>query len=355
MKPIRVLVVEDSRLIQSILEDTIKSDGGFELVGLAASGEEGLAMAKTMNPDVVSLDVVLPDMDGLSVVEGIMAHGPIPIMMLSTLTEPDNFVAIKAMQIGAMDCMEKPKDMHANMDLFRRNYLQKLKQVAAIPRAKILQAVNGIPSKPRTAVADTLIVLGSTMGGAAALAQALTEMPPNLKACILVLQHLNSSFTKPLVTDLATSCKMRVKEAEVGDVFVEGLALIAPGNQTVKVVESRSGWSRVSISTETPLKRQMRPWIDKAMETAAAAFRARTIGVLLSGLGGDGVKGLQRIKEVGGATFAQSDSGNARSELVQAAVDAKVVDKVLPTKELAKAIVDHVNSLKQAALDLGKR
>lgn len=340
----RVLIIEDSKLIQQVLQDIIKSDPSLELVGTASNGEDGVKMAKEAKPDVVSLDVVMPDMDGLDVIEHLMKHDPLPVLVVSTLTPPDNAVATQAIEMGAVDCLQKPTSLTASLDQFRKAYIKKLKDVAAVPREKIRRNVASVSFGSYTP-AKTIVVIGSAVGGTPVLSRVVSEMPADLPASILVAQHLTAALTKPMVVNLAAASKLRVKEAEVGDVFAESFVFVAPGNQTLKVKKSQGGWSRVNISAERPPETQMRPWIDAAMESAAAIFGHRCIGVLLSGSSPDGVKGMTKVKAAGGLTLAQDEASSIHFGMAKAAITAGVVDKVLPLEKIAGAIIDRVRAL----------
>lgn len=344
--PIRVLVVEDSLFQQEMLRQAFDSDPEFKVLGVARTGREALEMAASFKPDIVTLDIILPDMDGLEVLHQLVQRYQVPVMVLSAVVQPDSAVAVEALELGALDCLAKPLDMDVAMGPFRDELLGRMRELCRSGREKVRQLIAKMPpAGSRLALARTLVVIGASAGGPMLLREIIPQLPPDLRAGVLVVQHLQSPFTKQMAVHLAAMSSIRVKEAQAGDVFVDGMVLVAPGDKVLKVEWVRGGWGAANFSASNQSPHRIRPWIDASMATAALLYGRRCIGVILSGMGSDGVEGMAKIKERGGVTIAQDEETSLVYGMPKAAVEAKVVDRVLPLQEIPRAIVESVRAV----------
>jgi len=342
MKPIRVLIVEDSPFMQGVLAEILREAPGFHLAGIAKTGKEAIALASSCSPDIVTLDLVLPDIDGLQVLTHLIAYS-LPVLVLSSLVHPENSVTLQALEMGAVDYLAKPLNPRGDLPQFREDILTRLQEIAKVGPEKLKNVLaKAAVSVPREAFSTTLVVIGSSAGGPLHLRDVIPRLPPDLPAGILLLQHLPPTFSRQWATHMAAESKIRVKEAQAGDVFLNGTALVAPGDQILKVEWVQGGWGAVSFSQLTSSPHRVLPWIDASMATAALLYGKKCVGVLLSGMGSDGVEGMRKIKELGGITIAQDEISSLIFGMPKAAIAAGVVDQVLPIGKIAEAIVKSV-------------
>lgn len=331
---IKILVVEDSLLMQKILVDLLQSDPQIRVIGTARDGEEALSKIALLKPDVVTLDIEMPRMNGLTTVRKIMETNPLPVVMVSALTQREAQLTLKALEYGAVDYVPKPSgQISLNMDVVKDELISKVKTAASanIRRVKPKMAEIPEPSKPKSN--DKIISMAASTGGPAAVAYILKNIPENSPP-ILVVQHMKKGMTKLFAEMLNQECKIGVKEAEDGDVVREGLAMIAPGGFHMLVMKS----GRIKLTTGPPVN-YVRPSADVTMKSAAKAYGSKNIGVILSGMGVDGAKGIEAIKKKGGLTIAQDEKTCVVFGMPNAAIKTKCVDFVLPLDYIPKLII----------------
>ncbi|MEM2081041.1 MAG: chemotaxis response regulator protein-glutamate methylesterase [Candidatus Bathyarchaeia archaeon] len=331
---IKILVVEDSLLMQKILIDLLQSDPQIKVIGTARDGEEALSKIALLKPDVVTLDIEMPRMNGLTTVRKIMEINPLPVVMVSALTQREAQLTLKALEYGAVDYVPKPSGpISLNMDVVKDELISKVKTAASanIRRDKPKMAEILEPSKSKSN--DKIISMAASTGGPAAVAYILKNIPENSPP-ILVVQHMKKGMTKLFAEMLNQECKISVKEAEDGDVVREGLAMIAPGGFHMLVMKS----GRIKLTTSPPVN-YVRPSADVTMKSAAKAYGSKNIGVILTGMGVDGAKGIEAIKKKGGLTIAQDEKTCVVFGMPNAAIKTKCVDFVLPLDYIPKLII----------------
>jgi len=326
LKQIKVLVVEDSIFMRTVISDIINSDPQLQVVGTAKDGEEALSKLDTLQPDVITLDVEMPRMDGLSVLKQIMRRKPKPVIMLSALTKEGALYTLKALEYGAVDYITKPSgNMSLNLHTIKDEIISKIKMAASANLLKLkAKSINIEPYE----LADNVVAIGASTGGPQALTYVLTSLPSNVPP-ILIVQHMPEGFTKSFAERLNELCKFKVKEAEEGDYVSEGLALIAPGGFHMRV--SKTG--RIKLDRTPPIH-GVRPAVDPMMISVANFYESKAIGVILTGMGRDGAYGMKKIKEHGGITIAQDKKTSVVFGMPKAAIEEGCVDIVLPLHKI---------------------
>ncbi len=339
LRPIKVLVVDDSALVRRMLADIIGADPEMEVVGMAADGLEAVKAAAELDPDVITMDIHMPEMDGLTALEYIMKKNPRPVVMLSALTRQGAVPTIKSLELGAVDFITKPAYMPAEAQALSEEVLAKIRMAAgtaAMMRRRAFQATRQarrfMGKRPAMARA---IVFGASAGGPKALAEILPELPGNIPASIVVVQHMPPIFTRTFADRLDHRSEIRVKEAEEGDRLEPGLALVAPGG--FNLVVKKGGEGRVLL--KEPDARRASPAIDATMLSVAELYGEGTIGVLMTGMGTDGAEGMARIKQMNGKTVAQDESTSLVFGMPRAAIERRAVDRVVPLREIPETVL----------------
>jgi len=340
---IRVLVVDDSILMRTILTDVINVPGEIIVIGTAKNGIEAVAMVKDLSPDVVTMDVEMPKMDGITAVRTIMREKPTPVIMLSALTHQGARETMTALAAGAFDFVPKPSgSISLDIDKVREPLLAKIRMACKVDRGNLLGSTIDMPERakpkrPNALRARKLVVIGSSTGGPGALERVLTKLPGDLKAGILVVQHMPAGFTRSLAERLNRISEIEIKEAEEGDTILEGRALIAPGNYHMLLRKSLN--QLVTLNQEPPVH-AVRPAVDLTMKSAAKAYEGdKIVGVILTGMGSDGAFGMKEIKERGGQTIACDQKTCVIYGMPKAAIELGCVDRIVPLDDIAKAIV----------------
>jgi two-component system chemotaxis response regulator CheB len=343
---IRVLVVDDSILMRSIIGDMLNVPGEIEVVGVAKNGLEAIARAKELKPDVITMDVEMPKMDGITALRQIMKEQPTPVIMLSAVTKEGSWQTIMALSAGAVDFVAKPSgSISLDIDRVKGILIEKIRAVCSINRSKLrsfteLPEVQKAPSRA-TARAKKVVIIGSSTGGPGALEQVVPRLPENLKAGVLIVQHMPPGFTRSLAERLNRISTFEVKEAQDGDAIVEGRALLAPGDYHMIVRKGAGPGHIVSMSQEPPVHR-VRPAADVTMKSAARAYGSSIVGVVLTGMGTDGAFGLKEIKDQGGRTIACDEKTSVIFGMPKAAIELGCVDRVEPLGDIADAIINMV-------------
>jgi two-component system chemotaxis response regulator CheB len=354
MAKIRVLTVDDSALMRQVLASLLSKDPGIEVIGSAPDPFIAREKIKALNPDVITLDVEMPKMDGLTFLEKLMRGRPMPVVMVSSLTEAGCETTLRALELGAVDFITKPKiDLRAGMEEIAQDLIEKVKAAA---QAKVKgKGVEGggnaepLTSRPAPLVSsamikttDTIIAVGSSTGGTEAVKDVLIALPPNTPP-ILITQHMPERFTKTWADRMNSLCRISVKEAEDGDSVLPGHALVAPGGYHMTLVRSGARYS-VRISQDPPVNRH-RPSVDVLFDSVAQYAGSNTIGVILTGMGGDGAKGMLGMKRAGAYTIAQDEASCVVFGMPKEAIKLGGVDKILPLSEIPAAMVAYVCKL----------
>ena len=335
---IRVLVVDDSAFVRQALSRMIGSAPDMEVVATAADGAEGLEKARTLLPDVVTLDIKMPRMDGLVALERIMAECPVPVLLLSSVTSEGADVTLRGLEIGALDFVDKSSVQGPMNLLSLADELQsKVRALAWSRERRAAAAAPAVSETPLPARGRTeVVVIGASTGGPPALQHIVPALPADLDLAVLVVQHMPVGFTRSLADRLATRSQMPVREAMEGEVVRPGAVLIAPAGRHTKV-RRRGTVVRVVLDDE-PREALHRPSVDVLMASVAKAYGPRALGLVLTGMGADGVEGLRAIRLAGGVTLAESEETCEIYGMPKAAVEAGVVDRSVPLYRLAEEI-----------------
>jgi two-component system chemotaxis response regulator CheB len=338
-KVIKVLVVDDSAVMRKLISDILEGDPQIEVIGTAENGIEAMRSVRTLQPDVVTMDIEMPKMDGLTALQHILKENPLPVIMVSAMDKRQADITMKALDIGAVDFVPKTSGT-LSLDIEKRQMMliSKVKIAAGIKiqkKEKIEAEPQSIP-KFSGKKGRWLILIGASTGGPKAIPEVLSRLPRNLPGAILIVQHMPKAFTQSFAERLNWTTSLEVKEAEEGDRISPGLALVAPGNLHMKV----SG-NKIHLSHEPPVN-NVRPSVDVLMKTAAQRHKSRCLGVLLTGMGSDGALGMQEIKKHGGRTIAQNEETCIVYGMPKVAVNLKVVDTVAPLTKIAKEIISAV-------------
>jgi len=340
---IRVLIVDDSAFVRQALTRMLATDPEIQIAGTAVDGKDAVEKVLALRPDVVTLDVKMPRMGGLEALRRIMAQCPTPVLLLSSVTGAGADTTLRGLELGAMDFVDK-SSVQGSMNLFGLAEELKLK-VRALAEVR-LSRLGTLAALPVTGAALTplrwergaeVVVIGTSTGGPPALQSIVPQLPQQLSAAVLVVQHMPPGFTRSLAERLHARSSMPVREAEDGEVVQSGEVLIAPAGLHMKV--RRRGEGVRVVLDEEPRSALHRPSVDVLMASVAQVYGARVLGVVLTGMGSDGVEGLRAIRLAGGKTLAESEESCVIYGMPKAAVEAGVVDQSLPLAAMPDAIL----------------
>ena len=353
MAKIRVLIVDDSALMRQVLAALLSKDPEIEVIGSAPDPYIAREKIKDLNPDVITLDVEMPKMDGLTFLEKLMRGRPMPVVMVSSLTEVGCQTTLRALELGAVDFIAKPKiDLREGMEEIAQELIDKIKAAAvanvkrqALGVRRETKPLNPYPL-PLTSwgamikTTDTIIAIGSSTGGTEAVKDVLMALPPNTPP-ILITQHMPEHFTKTWADRMNSLCRISVKEAEDGDSVLPGHALVAPGSYHMSLVRSGARYT-VRVNQDPPVNRH-RPSVDVMFASVAQYAGANAVGVILTGMGGDGAREMLTMKRAGAFTIAQDEASCVVFGMPKEAIKLGGVDKILPLSEIPAALVAYVS------------
>jgi two-component system chemotaxis response regulator CheB len=339
MKPITVLIVDDSALIRKIFAEVLSSAPGIEVVGVAVDAQDARQKIKQLNPDVLTLDIEMPGMDGLSFLEKIMTLRPMPVIMVSTLTQKGAGETIRALEIGAVDYLGKPvhSQTRDTLMVLREDLVEKVRMAAqanVIHRstATAQEDSNVISYSPYSGVEQRMIAIGSSTGGVEALRDIFLTLPANCPP-IVMTQHMPASFTGSFTKRLDGLSQLTVAEAHNGAKLLPGHAWLAPGGKQLTVVKRPTGL--VCKVEEGPLVSGHCPSVDVLFESAAIAAGSKAVGVILTGMGKDGAEGLLKMRKAGAYTIGQSQSSCVVYGMPRVAMEVGAVQKQLPLLDIS--------------------
>jgi two-component system chemotaxis response regulator CheB len=336
------LVVDDSAFMRQVLIRVLADDPQLAVVGVADDGLSAAQQLEALDPDVITLDVTMPGLDGLTLLGRLMQARPTPVIMVSSLTEAGCEITLRALELGAVDFVAKPRrDRGDRWEDFAKEVRSKVR-MAARARLRVRRAPTGDGARPgpkplaKHAGGDIVVVLGASTGGPEALREIVTALPPGAPA-ILVAQHMPAMFTRAFAARLDKLASVRVKEAEDGDPLIPGQVLIAPGDQHLRVQRQGSAMC-ARLSSEAPVNRH-RPSVDVLFQAAATVVGKRGIGGLLTGMGQDGAGGLLAMRQAGARTFAQAAETCVVPGMPSAAVAMGAAERVLSLDRIAQALM----------------
>lgn len=345
---IKVLVVDDSVLIRKILTDILESDDEIKVIDTARNGKEALEKIELLKPDLVTLDIEMPIMDGITTLKQIVSKHKIPVIMVSSLTYEGAELTLEALDIGAVDFLPKPTNIFSiKQEDIKHQIVEKVKVAAkskfyAIkPVAEIKKQYDIIKKKKLLNTKfDNIVAIGTSTGGPRALQMLIPQFPADINASIVIVQHMPAKFTKSLADRLDSISSVKVKEAEEGEILQRGHAYIAPGDYHLKILKEKD--NLVVRLDKEPEVLGLRPTVDKMMDSIAKIDGYNKIGVILTGMGSDGKKGIRSIKESGGFTIAQDEATSVVFGMPKAAISTNCIDIVLPIDKIGEKILSKV-------------
>ncbi|WLI87410.1 chemotaxis response regulator protein-glutamate methylesterase [Massilia sp. R2A-15] len=342
---IKVLIVDDSALIRSVMKEIISSQPDMEVVGVAPDPLVARELIKLTNPDVLTLDVEMPKMDGLDFLEKLMRLRPMPVLMVSSLTERGSEITMRALELGAVDFVTKPK---ISIQSGMREYTELISdKIRAAARARV-KARTLAQAKPGEALpqlrnpltsSEKLIIIGASTGGTEAIREFLTQMPSDCPG-ILIAQHMPEGFTSSFARRLDALCKISVREAAGDERVLPGHAYIAPGHSHLTLVRSGANYM-TRIDQNDPVNRH-RPSVDVLFRSAALAAGKNAVGVILTGMGKDGALGMLEMKNAGAYNFAQDEASCVVFGMPREAIAVGATHEVGPLTELPGKVLNHL-------------
>jgi two-component system chemotaxis response regulator CheB len=336
-KKIRVLVVDDSAVVRRMISDALSQDPEIEVVGSACDPYVARDMILQLEPDVLTLDIEMPRMDGLTFLKILQEHRPMPVVIVSSLTTAGSKIALRAMELGAVDVVAKQNSAW-NIGSLRDQLAHRVKGAARARLSLLHQPSGGVTESSGGAsfLPRQLLVLGASTGGTEAIKSVLSRLPAELPG-ICIVQHIPPVFSKTFAERLNECCALEVREAVHGDDVRPGLALIAPGDYHMTVEWAGTGY-RVRLRQDPPIH-FTRPAVDMLFNSAAQCAGRHAVGVLLTGMGRDGAQGMQQLKMAGAVNLAQNEATCVVYGMPRAAVELGVVDRVLPLDHMPHAII----------------
>ena len=340
MKKIRVLVVDDSTLARELIIAILSTDNEIQVVGEAKDGKEAVEKVRELRPDIVTMDIEMPVMDGIEAIEQIMASNAVPILVVTT--RGDAHTAYAAISKGALDLVVKP-DVNlseAKEFISRIKLLSGIRVVTHISGKRKIQKVMDMPTSVSTEIGDKIVAIASSTGGPDALSVILPQLPENFPCPIVIAQHISDGFVSGMVEWLKLITKLNIKVAAEGDVVSAGSVYISPSERHTEINISK----RISLVDRQP-KDVYRPSCDVLLSSVASVYGNKALGVILTGMGSDGALGIQRIKEAGGTTIAQDERTSIVFGMNKVAIDNGYIDKILPLGNISKKIAEIVSNL----------
>lgn len=346
----RVLIVDDSSFMRMAIRSILSKDPAFDIVGTAADGIEGVEKALALKPDIITMDIEMPRMDGIAALKQIMAKAPTKVIMVSTLTNEGAKATFEALDSGAIDYIPKNvTDSSDAQNIFRQELLRKIKEAV---RSRFSRPGGTLsPSiRPASATAATAaqrptaskftgkkiqyVGIGASTGGPVALQEVLSRIPVNFPYGVMVGIHMPKAFTGPYAERLNAKCSMTIREAVEGDILKPGLALVAPGGMHTTLVRHAGNLVVRILPTSNYPQYVYIPSVDLMISSMAEASNGSMLGVILTGMGNDGFKGMQLLKQKGGLTIAQDEATSTIYGMPKACVDGGVADEVLPLGQI---------------------
>ena len=349
MSKIKVLVVDDSALMRQLITKILSDQPDIEVIGSASDPYRAREKIMAEQPDVITLDVEMPRMDGLTFLSKLMRSRPIPVVMVSSLTEKGCDTTLRALEFGAVDFVTKPRiDVSDGMATVGEEIIEKVR-IAARAKVSRIDIPDEVVSKSVSHANDALITsthkviaIGTSTGGTQALTHVLPTLPPNIPGMVIVI-HMPPGFTGRFAKRLDELCQISVKEAEDGDVVIPGQALIAPGSFHMTVGRSGARYL-VNLNSDAPVN-QFRPSVDVLFNSCAKYVGSNALGVILTGMGNDGAEGLMAMKDAGAMTIAQDEDSCVVFGMPKEAIKRGAVESVLPLDQVGSGILSHARKM----------
>jgi two-component system, chemotaxis family, protein-glutamate methylesterase/glutaminase len=343
MPKIKVLIVDDSAIVRKILSEALAGEPDIEIAGTAPDPYVARDKILALQPDVLTLDIEMPRMDGLTFLEKLMRFHPMPVIVISSLAQASCRIALRALEMGAVDVLGKPGGPYSVGEL-RDGLAHKVRAAAAARISRTVAAPTPVAAPPLAIAApsDAVLAIGASTGGTEAIAAVLARLPASTPGTVIA-QHIPPEFSRAFAGRLNDSCAMEVREARDGDAIRPGLALIAPGDFHMTV---RRAGGKLFVNVKTgPRVCYQRPSVDVLFHSAAEAAGARAVGVILTGMGSDGAQGMLRMRQAGARTIAQDEASCVVFGMPREAIGLGAVEQVLPLNRIADAIVQTVGRL----------
>ena len=347
---IRVLVVDDSAFMRKLISEIINAEPDMEVVATARNGQDALTKLSRLEVDVITLDVEMPVMDGLETLRQIMSTKPLPVVMLSSVTKQGSDTTVRALSLGAVDFIPKPSgSISLDLELVSQEIVDKVRTAATARIGKVERTwtpPRSIHMRPPVLQSTTqeasskIVIIGSSTGGPKAIEEVLAQIPPDLPAGVLVVQHMPKDFTRSFAERLNSLFPLTIKEAENGDRIEDGKVLIAPGDYHMIVGSDRC----VYLNQEERVM-FLRPSIDVTMLSLPNVFGRQILGVVLTGMGRDGAKGMAAIKQAGGKTIAQDKSTSTIYSMPRVVAEDGNADYILPIDRIGESITKIVSTM----------
>jgi two-component system chemotaxis response regulator CheB len=350
---IKVLVVDDSAFMRKALTSMLQEDPEIKVIGTARDGVEAIQMIQDLKPDIVTMDVEMPRMDGITALREIMQKCPVPVIMVSSLTTEGAKVTLEALEVGAVDFIPKNlAELSVNIVKIKGMLIEKIKTIGKrgiIKRRTIAKPAETKIETPKVEIPKVrvtterkvgIVSIGTSTGGPKALQEIIPKLPKDFPVPIVIAQHMPPNFTKPFAERLDQLSQLSVKEAEEGETIKPGIVYIAPGRGHMRL--KRRGIETLVNISEDKEEFIYRPSVDALMLSVADCFPGRSLGVILTGMGNDGAKGCKKIKENGGRIFAQNEESCVVYGMPRAVIEAGIADKVVPLEEMAGEIINAV-------------
>lgn len=347
MDYIRVLVIDDSAFMRKMISDLLSTNQRIKVIGTARNGEDGLKKVKALSPDIVTLDVEMPIMDGISTLKKIMEENPLPVVMLSSVTSKGATKTIQAISLGAVDFITKPSgSISLDINLIKEEMIKKVltassAKIKKIGKIKKVETNKLSKQRPQT-YQNSIIFMGTSTGGPRALQQVLTDLPSDFPAPILIVQHMPPNFTKSLADRLNSMAKIHIKEASHGEIVQKGTAYIAPGDYHMHI--RRVGTSlAIELTKEKPVGGH-RPCVDILFQSGVKLTNINKVAVVLTGMGRDGANGITELKKTDpeSIVIAEAEESSVVYGMPQAAVKTGYVNQVSDLRNIGNIIVDIV-------------
>ncbi len=352
---IKVLVVEDSALQRKIITDILSGDPDIEVVGTANNGKTAIFKNDSLNPDVITMDIEMPIMDGLECLRRIIKTNPKPVIMMSVLTQHGTETTFKALEYGAVDFIPKPSTKLAlPIEEISELLIDKVKSVynsniRISAKAGVIPEVKKESEKIEEKIikykgkgeSDKVVGIGTSTGGPSALLKVFKNLPENLPSPVFVVQHMPEGFTNAFAERLNMNSAIKVKEAEDGDKILPGCGYIAPGHSHMRIVKNKSGERSINIYSGEKVNGH-RPSIDVLFDSIANNYKQDAVCIIMTGMGSDGAKGIFKVKEKGGHTFAQNEDTSIVYGMNRVAVNMGAIDEIVSLPDISQKIVDNL-------------